>query len=149
MEIKIMRYTVGDVPRDFLRQISTDCFSGELKNNECVQACDHMPGSLDFVAFVEGVASALVTASWRPTERSLYLFNIGTLPCYRRNGLAKRILDEVSQYAKDELDAKSLKLFMWQSNTNAGSLYRACGFHPTKRGKKYGRHVQYFRKLCS
>jgi GNAT superfamily N-acetyltransferase/L-amino acid N-acyltransferase YncA len=60
-------------------------------------------------------------------NRPLWIFDISILPEFRRHGLAKRLLKESEEYAKEI--GRNVGLFVHEHNKGAFALYRSVGYH--------------------
>jgi ribosomal protein S18 acetylase RimI-like enzyme len=76
---------------------------------------------------VAGKAELMIPAS-DDVDGTGYIKRVIVHPDYRGQGLAKKLLDHVIEYARGELHLKSIDLHVWDQNTSAIKLYEHLGF---------------------
>ena len=72
----------------------------------------------------------------KPTSDDWEIYDVATIPEYQRCGLAKKIIKEVLDFAKEK-NAKKIFLEVRESNENAIGLYSMFGFEKYAVRKNY------------
>jgi ribosomal protein S18 acetylase RimI-like enzyme len=82
---------------------------------------------LEIAERVAGKAELMIPAS-NDAAGTGYIKRVIVHPDYRGQGLAKKLLDHIVEYARTELQLKSIDLHVWDQNTSAIKLYEQLGF---------------------
>lgn len=62
-----------------------------------------------------------------PKDSALHISRLGVLPAYRRQGLARAMIETCIAVARERGEAR-VTLFVWEDNTSARALYDDLGF---------------------
>jgi ribosomal protein S18 acetylase RimI-like enzyme len=82
---------------------------------------------LEVAKRVAGKAELMIPAS-DDAAGTGYIKRVIVHPDYRGQGLAKKLLDYIVEYARTDLQLKSIDLHVWDQNTSAIKLYEQLGF---------------------
>lgn len=126
MEVEIRRVTSADVA--LFDRVADEVFD-EPVDPKRLAAYLAEPGHLMLVALAGGEVVAQVAAIIhrhpdKPTE--LYIDEVGVAPAFQRQGIARRMLDEVMSLGK-LLGCKEAWVGTEHDNLAAKALYESCG----------------------
>ena len=130
--IKILENTNQNVQQ--IVDIEKVCFGDEAWNEKLVES----EFSNTFSTFVAYIVSNTVVGyvSFRTVFEEMQVGNVAVLPQYRRQGIARQLVDYACQYAKQK-GCEIAELEVNTANLGGVALYRACGFEVVSTRKNY------------
>jgi GNAT superfamily N-acetyltransferase len=75
---------------------------------------------------------AIDVSYFTPVKKTLYLTGMAVLPAMQRQGIGRRLIDEVVQQAR-AFPANAIRLDAFDSDAGAGAFYAKCGFREVGR----------------
>ena len=110
-----------------LRQIEKECFIEDAWPLFDLIAALTFPGIVRLKAVVDGRMVGFAGGETKPSERAGWITTLGVLPAYRRQGIARALLEACEK----QLDLPCIKLSVRRSNLAAIELYQRAGYHQT------------------
>ena len=110
-----------------LRQIEKECFAEDAWPLFDLIAVLTFPNIVRLKAVVDGHMVGFAGGEPKPSERAGWITTLGVLPAYRRQGIARGLLEA----CEGQLGLPSIKLSVRRSNLAAIELYQGAGYHQT------------------
>jgi tRNA threonylcarbamoyl adenosine modification protein YeaZ len=123
---------------EILAALQAECFEDDWPAADMARLMA-LPGAVTLLAFVAPEpASPAGFALARRAADEAEIISIGTLPAFRRRGVAKRLVGRLSEILVGA-GARALFIEVAAGNTAARALYQSLGFAPAGRRKGYYR----------
>ena len=130
--IKILENTPDNVQQ--ITDIELVCFGDEAWSKNLVQS-EFANTFSTFVAYI--VSNTIVGyVSFRTVFEEMQVGNVAVLPQYRRQGIAKQLVNFMMQLAKQH-GCEVAELEVNTANDSAVALYQGCGFSVVSTRKNY------------
>lgn len=130
---------VGRFDLDLLAVLSEACFDESHWHRKAVAEVLAMPGAFGVMVLVEGAPAGFLLA--RVAVDECEILSLGVQPCYRRRGLARRLLREALAQAVSA-GGRAVFLEVGEDNDSARKLYASEGF------EQVGRRPEYYHRPC-